>query len=802
MRERSRCMCRSAIVTLLSTIAVVLIGACGTARAQQQAPYIFVDLSLPGIILRDAGAKRPWLLKADALFNPRSAKNIAAQKQWQQVLGEPLNGALARFRNAGFDEPAIELNNPPGSFDEVYKVYLFPFNIVTGLLSGTVFPEASGLYGACFPFSRRLILLDLNDAYSTRDYMLTGYHELTHAIQASTPLFERGLLDDACFMPDWVTEGMANGVASYLGAETIGNFDSVRDNEDDLGVRDYQLPLHTKPDVDEFVSYRTGSFWRYLLERYGGLPTLAALMQKTMPTLDNLSLKSPLRWLDESLSDELGEGLDFVFPAFVAEFASYGGSRFKSLAIGGSREKIDIDDWLNLVLLGCRKVTLTPGETELLELKDLLWEARQGIAGAALEPVSAFCIDLRWDASQDPRYEEFLEVLTPDVRRLQQIHLGVSYMKIEGGGAPFRCHEFMKGKDYLAWPLPPCHLKVFDEYAGTGLYARRWVLEPGQDELTGTSMRLRGASGRKIYVLSNVAPRGKARQTKPITDLTVRIGLSKSEASDGRNLGPPESVPIKQPTIAPTEKQRAYGVNPARPFFAEGMVPIEVAEYGSPEPQPGEEPVAQYHVSPRPDEPMTFGEVGPFFGTVGKDTDGATMIASNLCTGGLERPIGQVLESTGKMLRVRVDTDLCEMDPAAPFACQGGCPVVDRFTATLSLPFGKRHYSDTMPVDIVTPGLKVYIDRYYEKLWEKHMSDPPASNPFSETATGDTGNSPGHRGAGGGGSASVRRACDCSCEAVGRLQARMAAGVPENERSSVAMCIRQCMPQMMACGGN
>ncbi len=61
---------------------------------------------------------------------------------------------------------------------------------------------------------------------------------------------------------------------------------------------------------------------------------------------------------------------------------------------------------------------------------------------------------------------------------------------------------------------------------------------------------------------------------------------------------------------------------------------------------------------------------------------------------------------------VHVQSDLCAMSTKPNQPPQ----VVDHLDATIRLPFGWRYFARTAPIDIVTPGTRIYMERYQQRL--------------------------------------------------------------------------------------
>jgi len=218
-----------------------------------------------------------------------------------------------------------------------------------------------------------------------------------------------------------------------------------------------------------------------------------------------------------------------------------------------------------------------------------------------------------------------------------------------------------------------------------------------------------------------------------------------------------------------------------------------------------------------PTETVAYGKTGPAYGFVGL-ADSRTGAASGqlppsslFCrNAGRDRPIGKVVQSDEMALHVRVDAELCEAPKPSAQTCGNGCPVVERVTAEVWIPFGWRQFPETASTDIVTPGVQEYIDSMPTSLDVAMRGGAGTALPESDIPAEENG------GAGGFGTGSDAGAgatgqlmpCACTCDARRQMETRAQAigddpGLDDAGKlemaSALMACATQCQTEYTVC---
>ena len=164
------------------------------------------------------------------------------------------------------------------------------------------------------------------------------------------------------------------------------------------------------------------------------------------------------------------------------------------------------------------------------------------------------------------------------------------------------------------------------------------------------------------------------------------------------------------------------------------------------------------------------------------------------------RTTANIERSDDELLRIRVDTPLCKMNPMNPMQCQNGCPMVDQLTAELSLAFGWRHFAENSVEDLITPGVLADIDRYHHEVFGEPLGGGGGpgvggGGPGGGGGGGDGGES--GEGGGGGSGGDTGTVCLCTCEEYEEIQRQAQEFKDSGSRDMSAMqkimaCSMQC----------
>lgn len=217
----------------------------------------------------------------------------------------------------------------------------------------------------------------------------------------------------------------------------------------------------------------------------------------------------------------------------------------------------------------------------------------------------------------------------------------------------------------------------------------------------------------------------------------------------------------------------------------------------------------EYRVRPDFTKPLQYGYTGPFYGVAtihDPAASGMSMISSQLCNPEhAGDPIGKVLYVGEEQLKVHVKTDLCEVKISITPPYAQAPTKVDHLDAVIVLPFGWRYFRDKAPVDIVTPGVDIFISRYHTRMQELWGPQWPLTGGPTGTG-GGSGGGPGGGGGPGPGSGSgsgsaVNPGCDCSCEGFEKMKVLSKSRDAESQKKlkEMSMCAMQCMSQWTAC---
>ena len=670
--------------------------------------------------------------------------------------------------------------------------------------------------------------------YDDRGLYTTLAHELFHGIQGAYDQKYKSMrycdaskedLESGHIAP--VLEGGAFAAGAYLASKNIKWPDrpdlfAKSDNRKLLGGFPYPYAFFKPGDA----AYFTNSFWRFLAEKYGGLGYMKHLLQQPLKVN---TVYGRIQWLAEGLRSYTPikiskHWLYTLFPAAITEIYSYSPNRYK-----GAKER----DWI--YWLSNREdcqgpLKLAPASnTKKLDLNPL-------------PPISARCVDIEWEQF-DEEVELDIEAITSKTVA-DQLHIGLA--KLTTDGEAQYCYDWSRKGGGEAGKASCLYEKPFVQ---TGpkpeKLAKKWMTEREAFQKAG-SARL---------VIANIAPPPTEEHpgTVEAKDVELRIGIRHTKSNDGKKLQPASATPtvrtksfpllgeIGQPPFGvPPERELAlvasavpfmpqagapsqddtrellYGIQKGKPLDMKelpNMFSFQISESGGKE----------YSVSPGiPGDRYNLGFTGPIRGVVGlNDPDNQTALISSLfCAANNDGPvpIGKILRSDELELRVHIKTDLCRMDPMAMAAgATDYSPVVDHLDAEIVLPFGWRYFAESAPQDIVTPGIKIYMARYHDRMG----SVPGLQSITGMFSGGGSGGASGGAGGGGGGSGGGGPAgsqgcsepyvwtgtCTCCCAELARMsdlknREKELTPAEQEESGALPFCALSCTQQYIECRTN
>jgi hypothetical protein len=676
--------------------------------------------------------------------------------------------------------PIVDVNGAP-----TYRAYLFPF--AGSVLRGDRGPAVGATYQptcgleSFFGFNDVLPWLAVNQkpGASKKRYLGSMSHEMMHALANGDRL-----LDECHGNAFTITEGIPNGAAMYIyKLKFPGYTGKLTRSRSAVGLRSYALSLTygdetakaVKSQLDVVSGYGAGSLWFFIAERFGGLSVFPHFLAKTLSKAANR--EEILKWYDERLQKLPGlqpvvsaaaqrtqsnpaepPGLYEVYPAFVTEFASYGGKRYFAYAGRTFRsQKQARDAWLKFGFNGCKLYTITP-------------TSRIAKITLTMSQNSARCFRIKLDGFSG-NVTTKMEVISERLNLLDQLHIGWAWK--DGPKKTENCYE---ERENLKSKWPPCIYKTFSQTGpSAGKYARTWPLE-GIDFGTGG-----GASAERTYILSNLAV--KPWKTKTYFDLLLKVAATDStlKGKPAEPVGP--LAPLRKKgagkpvtSLGDLGKEELYGHNTNPIIKDDSIKGFSVLRY-APNRFQGGKAVTEggYGVQING---LEYGDTGPVYGVVAhismESGNGGGVVSSVLCKpAGAERPaIGEVIQSDEDAFRITLDTDLCKAGPDTLKQCDNGCPVVDHMTAELNMAFGWRQFNKTAPVDIVTPGVQRYINTMPDSFQEAMRFGAGTALPEDGASPA----TPGQPGPGGTGTSTggqiIGSACLCTCEEQSALQAR------------------------------
>jgi len=707
-------------------------------------------------------------------------------------LGALLEEIGRRYRRAGHSAPRlmpiVDLDGVP-----TYRVFMFPYSSWVMTRASTKTASYRSVCGD-IPWGEATTYVFIDQeagAEGTRArprYLFPVAHEVMHALSDADGLGES--CQDRAYT---VTEGIPDAASMYfyklLEPWYLG---WVTTNRSSVGLRSYALELNygdetersQKNALEERSGYGTSSFWFFVAERFGGLKVFPHFTGRFLAK--DASTADVVKWIDEGLNSLPGlqpprnadrnapdeaprpnPGLYEVYPAFVSEFASYGGSRY--MAYRGTWFQSDVEArrvWYEEAFNGCKRYTLSP-TAKIAHIPMLIGRN------------SARCFQIELKDFQGEVSTQ-VEVIGERLDLLDQLHLGWAWKE-----GPKQIENCYREREKLNSRWPPCVFKAFMDPGPTvGTYSRTWTQEFIDFGVGGS------AKAERTYIISNIAP--QPWKTKTYFDLEIKVAanVATRNGEPAEPIGPlphrrrsSPSRPSSDRTPAPAAPQAATtgaaspsGASGGGTLFGDlgkealyGLRTDPVIRDGAPmgftlqayEPEGIEsDAVSEAGVYAVLLHQLDYGETGPVYGTVDlsrPSPDGrALIVSSGLCEGSVDRPIGDVLQSDEDAFQVRLDTNLCRADDPRIIQCENGCPVVDHLAADVHMAFGWRQFASTAPAHIVTPGIRRYVATMPDTLAEALRAG--AGTALPETDGAGDGSVPST------GAAAIVPDCACTCE--------------------------------------
>ena len=294
-----------------------------------------------------------------------------------------------------------------------------------------------------------------------------------------------------------------------------------------------------------------------------------------------------------------------------------------------------------------------------------------------------------------------------------------------------------------------------------GTWVKTWEADPAEF----------GPTNYATFVLTNIGV--VPWDTELTGELTLKFGFKHTVNHGGPKLQPPEAEFPRMPLPdAYLHNYLLYGITQGKPYSPMSALPaMTVNVFDLDDPHPDAD-TKTYAIAPFDKQPITAGYTGPLFGSVAMTdpTRPDDLFSSAFCATMQDGRIGTILKVDDDELRVRIRADLCPV----PITESAAGTVVDRLNAELVLPFGWRYLVDSAPQDVITPGLEVYMARYFDRVnsgFSARMSSPSvtgggtAARPAAAGGGGGGGAQSAATGAGGGciGTACPQSACTCDC---------------------------------------
>jgi hypothetical protein len=785
-----------------------------TSTGQEESP----EIQEPG--------RKPFLDPSSGEDTPETRRHrIESHAVLASYFEQSLHEAAEALKAEGFEPPSLPVF--VDGTEKYFKVNVFDFSKSddeeddsAGVYHSGTNCDDTGVSETAWFAINSTSFVPLTPSREAYLYVVLA-HELVHAIQARYPATSEAL--NGCSGntedEDTAREGTADAVAYMLATKRWPKYylkfgyempypgglvlrrytgEGGLIDPDLLGWRSYQTPfLDYSADEEgdaQTAAYNTSSFWFNLIDRYG-IRFIDHLYRQPLKYGDSPSL---LQWLDHALESHkprLGS-LYTIFPHFVTEFASQAGSRLPYDEFAGFGNEVLLVSrndptgqlapyvdaqkwWIRRILGDCTPIKLVTNGNETSDI-DL-----------ELDPVSAVCVEISWEGFEG-NFELVIEAESSNLRLVDQLQIGLVYEETEERER----YCYSEVHPHYREPLWTCmHEKPFVKSGPQNLrYIKNW---------TESGIGFTG-SGRRIITVSNVAK--DAEKTRPISksdQVKLRVGIVEAKGADGRQYDPPNSVTIGSPGMITMSPENLYGITKS-PAPAGMRLSVSVAVKGD------DLGYAAVWMA----EPPSLGYKGPYKGVMSGPTGGSRVIMSSLCARHSDGVIGQITRFDRDHLWIDFDADLCEM--TIPPRLDGRYPKVDHFKASLRFPFGWRYSAENSPVDIVTPGMQIFIDRHAKRLpmvlsgtWN---NPDPTANPGTATTTsgpgsanpgGPPGAAPGSSGSSSGGALD---SCTCSCEELTDFDNRAGEAKKAGDNDAtmalagqMMACVGQCQREYMIC---
>ncbi|REJ77848.1 MAG: hypothetical protein DWQ47_15915 [Acidobacteria bacterium] len=757
-----------------------------------------------------------------------SSAEEARLEQTDSFLKTAFREIAAFYEKNGLGPPNLPLST--GDDDvERWEIYAYRFTDFEEVTEAEQF--AAGYYGpnTCgidAIFSAELALnvsriLDPSNQITDSDkesLYSTAAHELFHAIQSeydgnydSLARCDSGEGDG--YWP--ITEGTATAagtlafLAKYPDALKRAAIGDLRHGAFPYSSRDFMSAgsayrERSLPNGDSRASYKTSSFWKHLVDNYGGLAVLDKLLKQEFDYSGDPDLEERYRWLDAAVKEISGKSFYIVYPEFLAEFASFGGSSTKRPFLSNEEQ------WLQTIYRkgggDCHPVKLEGpnGGADSVELT----------SGQVLVEQGTTCFRVKWSGMEPPFVIE-VEAEYPDETILDQLHLGVS--RVTSGSEEDRCFEW---KDTGAsseeggsrsefncsfikqWvkrsKVRSNFIKIVDR--------KLWDLGWPAGKNVFFSRELDG-SGEAIVVLSNTAPQPWKTKKVPAgsslnSKLTLRFSTLSVITLSSTKYKPPSYLegifPISfsfAPILQTADRYSFYGI----------VTGSRIAPVGG---GPGFQAVSvsddekRYILTPTSGGGFAYGSTGPFKAAVWT-VAGPSSITCEAAKMG--PPETEITRSDDLQLRMKVKADLC-----VPNGDGKTARVVDTFEGEFVLPFSHRYFLESAQSDVVTPGIELYIDEFLLDATRLGIPIPPGvvmqdgtypptalarrrarTGSGSQTSDGETTTN------------DTEPRCKCTCDEYERIKKKLEEASkktpPDRSAMSELYCWQKCMPEFRSC---
>ena len=721
----------------------------------------------------------PWTSTTLTINGKKQFPNL----DWAQLRKNQTTQALAAqdyLINIGLLYEQGELLEPnfgPKVNTTTRAAFMFPFPGTAGLT------DAVGQYlsASCDQSQRfKEDWLAIDDLPPNNDLYHVVAHELFHGIQAQYPFARTASGAKNCYMKRWVDEGMADAAGFFLLERKLSG--GVPKNDPDFyGMRPYDIPLYEHPaweeapflkrfgfpntkdgksDANENFSYRTSSFWRFLMDRWGNYldeydlgrfdalsyPFMKRTGPEKNPPTSYPAHKRWMKWVVEGTNKYWAYNFFHMYPEFLTEFAAWPGTKYPNQKP---------DTWLKDAFGGCdhptrksakpKPVILSSKNTsDTIRLEPVI-DGIMGIQPKALYPLAGRCIQVTVKPKKEIPFKLEITVETKKPEEADQLVLG--FAREEQGNKPPHddCYTHARREGYAKHDSISClyFARTLEVSTPKGIrYQRTFRVAPREFQ--------QSIPVTLTFILVNVDPEDPGNTIgMQNLDVTVSLRMFDGKTQKWTRFDLPESFKLDQlpdPTIP--RRQALYGIRKKSAVstgYSMGLTPIQVTALDD----VGKKKET-YAISPM--EPIAFGQTGPFKamvmegGTVGMPTGTIGAIGSQFCAPDSQPGnIGTIKRSDDEILEISIDTPLCELSLANFAACEDGCPVVDHFQGKLSLPFGWRYFAENKVEDLVTPGVLLDIDRYHHEVFGTPLQglSGGGSDGSSGSGTGDGGGSGG-----------------------------------------------------------